>query len=362
MHSGTLLVILSLVSAVPEAAVPEALESIESTRGGRHWVEDRTDPPKSPEASRESFEIEPGLQIDLFAAEPLVMDPVAIAFDDRGRMFVVEYADYPTGAEPGEPPLSRVVLLEDLDADGRADRRLIFADGLNFANSLMPFNEGLLVCAQNEILFLRDTDGDDRADTRTVLFSGFQAAHPQMQISNPRWGFDNWIYLNYGTGEVASSQHPQDPVAIPRSEFRFHPLTMDFEPASGLGQFGNTIDNLGNRFFCMNRNPIMTPMLSWREAHRNPFAVIDKTYYDVAPSGGDTRVFPRVVMKSNHLSHAGTHTSACGTTAYLGDLLGPEYTNNIFVCEPIGHLVTRSIIGDDGLELIAKRSRPRRIS
>jgi putative heme-binding domain-containing protein len=144
---------------------------------------------------------------------------------------------------------------------------------------------------------------------------------------------------------------------MPRKEFRFHPLTMEFGPASGLGQFGNTIDNFGRRFYCTNRNPIMTAPIPYQQLQRNPYTVVSRDQYDVGPSGGDTRVYPLVEMKSNYLSHAGTHTSACGTTAYRGDLLGPRFENSVFVCEPIGHLVTRSIIKPDGATLTAERAR-----
>ena len=205
--------------------------------------------PKSPRDALNCLQTEPGLRIELVAAEPLVMDPVAIAFDRRGRMFVVEYGDYPTGAEGDGPPLSRVVLLEDTDADGRSDRRHVFADRLTFAHSLMAWNGGILVGAQTEIVFLKDTTGDNRADLRQVLFQGFVPAHPQMQIGNPRWGFDNWIYLNYGTGQITSSKAAEKVVDMPRMDFRFHPVTHEFEADSGLGQFGNTVDNWGHRFF-----------------------------------------------------------------------------------------------------------------
>ncbi len=336
----------------------DALQSIERTRGGRHWIDEETAPAKSPEASKACFQVEPGLEIQLVAAEPLVMDPVAIAFDQRGQMFVVEYGDYPTGPEKeGAPSLSRVVLLKDADNDGRMDERHVFADELTFAHSLMPYRDGLLVGAQTEILYLKDTTGDNKADVREVLLSGFTPAHPQMQIGNPRWGLDNWIYLNYGPGKITPSDATAEPFAMPRSEFRFNPRSKEFGPASGLGQFGNTIDNWGNRFFCTNRNPIMTVAMSYEQSRRNPFAVIPKSHYDVGASGGDTRVYPLVEMKSNYLSHAGTHTSACGTTAYHGDLLGSEYENSVFVCEPIGHLVTRSIIRADGAKLTADRAR-----
>jgi putative membrane-bound dehydrogenase-like protein len=346
-------------NAQPQVAQKDALDVIEGVRGGRHWVDEKTAPPKSPEESLACLEIEPGLEIQLVASEPLVKDPVAIAFDQQGRMFVVEYGDYPIGPEDGGDPLSKVVYLEDTDGDGKADKRHVFADKLTFAHSLMPFREGLIVGAQTQILFLKDTDGDNVADVRKVLFDGFTPAHPQMQIGNPRWGMDNWIYLNYGPGKITSPDSKGEPVTMPRKDFRFNPLTMEFEADSGMGQFGNTIDRWGNRFYCTNRNPIMTTLLPPAILKRNPYAITAAASYDVGESGGDTRVYPLVEMKSNYLSHAGTHTSACGVTAYTGDLLGGTFQNSVFVCEPIGHLVTRSIIKPDGLRLTAERARPK---
>ena len=336
-----------------------ALDVIEGVRGGRHWVNQKTDPPRTPKESLASFEIEPGLDIQLIASEPLVRDPVAITFDKNGDMYVVEYGDYPEGPEPGERPLSRVVLLKDDNGDGTLDRRYVYADNLNFTHSLMAFDKGLLVGAKTEIIYLRDTDGDHVADIRKVLFKGFQAAHPQMQIGNPRWGMDNWIYLNYGPGQIQSTTDPEKVTEMPRKDFRFHPDRMTFEADSGMGQFGNTIDRWGHRFYCTNRNPIMTTLLPPSELQRNPYAVITGTSYDVGNAGGATQVYPQIAMKSNYLSHAGTHTSACGVTAYNGDLLGKPYLNSVFVCEPIGHLVTRSIVEVEGLRLRAHRARPK---
>ena len=351
----------------PVEEARDALQSIERTRTGRHWVDAKIDPPKSPEESRKCFQIEPGMKIELVAAEPLIVDPVAIAFDRRGRMLVVEYRDYPTGPPQQDgPPLSRVVMLQDTDGDGRMDRRHVFAEHLNFTHGLMAWNDGILVGAQTEIIFLKDTDGDHKADVREVLFEGFNPEHAQMQIGNPRWGLDNWITLNYGPGQISRSPRPDEPSSsspatyeMPRLDFRFHPLTMEFGPDSGAGQYGNTVDNWGHRFFSWNRHPIRVAMLPYRAMHRNPFVVISTAYTDVAPSGGDAIVFPLVEMKSNWLSHAGTHTSACGVTAYVGDLLGSGFANSVFVCEPVGHLVTRSIVKRDGAGLTALRARPK---
>lgn len=356
MTSVFLVAICLFVQAPP----PELVQSIEQQRGGRHWIDQPTNPPKSPDESAACFEIEPGFRIELVAAEPLVFDPVAIDFDHRGRMFVAEYTDYPVGpADPSAPPLSKIVLLDDTDADGRMDKRTVFADQIRFCHSVMAFRDGVLTCSDTEILYVADTNGDDIADVREVWFDGFIPAHPQMQIGCPRYGFDNWIYLTYGHGKVRCTRpgFESEAIDIPRVDFRFHPETMQFEAVSGAGQFGHTIDNFGHRFFSSNRNPIMTDILTLEQVQRNPLAGVSVGHMDVGPSGEKTRVFPKVAMKSNWLSHAGTHTSACGVTAYRGGAFGPDSDHMVFVCEPVGHLVTRSLIDPMGAGLAARRAR-----
>jgi putative membrane-bound dehydrogenase-like protein len=344
-----------------DAPGPDLVKAIELQRGGRHWIDQPTDPPKSPEESQACLQIEPGFKIQLVACEPIVRDPVAIDFDHKGRMFVVEYGDYPVGPkDPNEPPLSQVVLLEDENADGKMDKRTVYAPHLKFCHSLLAFRDGVLACTETQIMYLADTDGDNVADVREVWFDGFTPAHPQMQIGCPRYGFDNWIYLTYGHGKVRCTRpgfETTEPVDIPRVDFRFHPESMKFEAIAGAGQFGNTIDNFGHRFFSSNRNPIMTDVLSMDLVQKNPFAGVSVGHTDVGPSGEKTRVYPIVTMKSNWLSHAGTHTSACGVTAYRGGLFGAESDTSVFVCEPVGHLVTRSVIEPMGGTVTARRAR-----
>ncbi len=348
---------VSVVSAQTEP--PESLQRIEQERGGRHWIDQETDPPKSPQDSLACLQIEPGFQVELVAAEPLVKDPVQVAFDERGDLYAIEYGDYPEGPPDGQDPLSRIVMLEDTNGDGIYDRRHVFAEHLNFAHSFMPYRGGLLVGAHTEILFLQDTDGDHRADVRKVLFDGFTPAHPQMQIGCPQWGMDNYVYLTYGPGLVASAARPQQRIELPRRDFRFHPRTLEFEADTGRGQYGNTIDRYGHRFFCTNRDPIITTLLPPPAVRRNTFAVPGSVQYSVGKSGADTRVYPLVAMKSNYLSHAGTHTAACGVTAWQGAGGPDSLQDSVFVCEPIGHLVTRSIVKPKGVRLKAERARPR---
>ena len=354
-------VVIGLCLLLQDPAGSDLVQSIEQQRGGRHWIDQPTEPPKSPEASQACFQIEPGFRIELVAAEPLVLDPVAIDFDHQGRMFAAEYSDYPVGPkDPSSPALSKIVLLEDEDSDGRMDKRTVFADHLRFCHSVMAFRDGVITCTDTEIVYLADTDSDGIADVREVWFDGFIPAHPQMQIGCPRRGFDNWIYLTYGHGKVRCTRpgfESKEPVEIPRVDFRFHPETMQFEAISGAGQFGNTIDNSGRRYFSSNRNPIMTDVLSLKQVQQNPFAGVSVGHTDVGPAGENTQVFPLVTMKSNWLAHAGTHTSACGVTAYRGGLFGEDSDRSVFVCEPVGHLITRSIIEPHGGTVTARRAR-----
>lgn len=332
----------------------DLLDAVNSERGGRHWIDQKPAPPKSPSEQRKTFRLESGSRIELVAAEPLVFDPVWIDFDHHGRMFVAEYTDYPIGPvdENGEPipdarPLSKIVLLTDEDNDGTMDRRTVFADGLNFCHSFLPLQDGILAAAQTELIFLKDTDGDHIADIREVWFDGFTPAHPQMQIGCPRWGMDNRIYLTYAPGNVRCRRpgfESQEPVRLPRQDMYFDPQTMDFGPVSGLGQFGQAIDNYGHRFFCTNRNPVMMEVIPQHAVDHYSWVPGGRKHADVGPSGGDTKVFPLVDMKSNWLSHAGTHTSACGVTAYRGHLWDSDFQRSVFACEPVGHLVTRSVL------------------
>ena len=350
---------LLMPSAIAQPQSPEALQQIEGVRGGRHWINQQAASPRSPLESLNCLQIEPGYEVELVAAEPLVQDPVQIAFDDQGRLFVIEYGDYPTGPEDGGQPLSRIILLQDTDGDGAPDQRIVFADHLHFAHSFMPWKDGLLVGAHSQILFLQDTDGDNRADVRRTLFDGFRPAHPQMQIGCPVWQIENQISLTYGPGEVAATTDPDKRSTLPGKDFIFDPLTMKFHADTTLGQYGNTVDRWGNRFCCTNRNPIIASLLPPSVLKRNPFAVIPRVQYSVGKSGTDTQVYPLVDMKSNYLSHAGTHTAACGVTAYTGGLGPADFQNSVFVCEPIGHLVTRSVVTADGPRLRARRARDR---
>ena len=145
---------------------------------------------------------------------------------------------------------------------------------------------------------------------------------------------------------------------MPRKDFRFNPKSMEFEADSGLGQFGNTIDRWGNRFYCTNRNPIMTTFLKPGVIAVTPITFRRGTLRRRQSGWRDTGL--SAGGDEEQLSFArGPRTPRRGVTAYTGDLLAGDLLDSVFVCEPIGHLVTRSIVRPDGLRLSASRAEAR---
>src|SRR4051812_12407138 len=130
-------------------------------------------PALSPVEAQKRFVVPDGFEVRLFAAEPEVINPVAMTWDERGRLWVLELYEYPLGAPPGAKPRDRIKILEDTDNDGRADKVTVFADGFNLATGLALGNGGVYVGQAPDFLFLQDTNRDDKADTRTVLLTGF---------------------------------------------------------------------------------------------------------------------------------------------------------------------------------------------
>ena len=220
----------------------------------------------TPDEAPGSFELAPGFKIDLFAAEPLVADPVEMVFNEHGDAFVVEMPDYPYKPEPGNG-LGRINVLLDTNNDFRADRSIIFADSLSEATSVLPWQGGLLVTSAPYILFLKDTNSDYVADIKEILFSGFFENNSEAQITSLRMGVDNWIYAanNGQPGEVRFHRRPDAaPLKMNGADFRFRLERGLFELETGAAQFGHTLDDWGNRFITQNTLHIRQIVIPWR--------------------------------------------------------------------------------------------------
>ena len=262
----------------------------------------------SPAESQKTLHLPPGLRTELVAAEPEVQSPVAMAFDERGRLWVVEMIDYPNGPKPGEPGQSRIKLLRDLDGDGRFEEARVFADKLLFANGLIPYRDGVIVTAAPEILWLRDTDDDGVCDKREVLYKGFVAGNPQLRVSHPILLPDGRICVVNGLrgGKIVrGGDNPGEPIDISGRDFAFDPRTGKAEAITGMGQYGNTLDDAGNRFVCTNRNHWIHIGLDEKYLKRNPWMAVPPRSGDNQAPGGAARIFPLTHQMTTANEHQG---------------------------------------------------------
>lgn len=323
----------------------------------------------SPTDSLARIHVPPGFKVELVAAEPLTMDPVAIDWDARGRLWVVEMADYPLGLDGAGRPGGRVRVLEDTDGDGRYDRSTLFADGLNFPNGLLVWRDGVIVTAAPEILFLRDTDGDGRADEREVLVSGLMEGNQQLRANGLRWGLDNWVYCasgghhgNHGVGTRLKSRRAGTEVLVGSRDFRFRPDTGELEAESGPSQFGRNRDDWGRWYGTQNSRPLWQYVLPDRYLRRNPhFAAPDPTRPIVVPLNPKVWPASRQEKRFHSFNEAGHFTSACSGMIYVDDLLfaadplaAPRW--HAFTCEPFHNLVQHNVLTDDGVSFVAQRA------
>ncbi len=288
------------------------------------------------------------MRVELVAAEPLVMSPCAMAFDERGRLFVAENRGYPNTANP---PQGDIALLEDTDGDGRMDKRTVFADALTFPNGVMPWRGGIIVTCAPDVLFFKDTDGDGKADERKVLLTGFATSgSTQLRVNCPTLGPDGWIYFAAGLsgGDITSPEHPERPALKMTADLRWNPQTGDIENADGRSQYGMSFDDFGRRFICMNRVPVQHVVLSSKMLARNPHLAFSETVQDCNErsvktglrGGGDgVRLFPISANLTTADSHAGSFSAACAITIWRGGALPEKYRGCAFSCDPTGNLV-----------------------
>ena len=166
-------------------------------------------PPLAPEETQKKFKVPPGFEVRLFASEPEVVNPVAMTWDERGRLWVIELYEYPKGTPKGQKGRDRIKILEDVDADGKADRVTVFADGFSLATGLALGNGGVYLGVAPDFLFLEDTNRDDKADKTTVLKTGFGLEDRHELLNGFAWGPDGWLYMTHGVFTHSKVREPR---------------------------------------------------------------------------------------------------------------------------------------------------------
>lgn len=308
--------------------------------------------PLSPAASLACFDVVPGHVVELVAAEPLVFDPVAICWDDDGRLFVAEMSDYPNGDGGG-----RIVMLTDADGDGTIDTRTVFAAGLPFPNGLLAWNGGLLVTAAPDILHLADRDGDGVAETSEVILTGFQAGNQQLRVNGLCAGPDGWIYAANGRsgGSITAPKRPDAPaVSIDRHDLRFRPDTGEVEAVAGFSQFGLAFDAQGNRFSNWNTAPIRQVIFPLDVAVRHPLSAPPTDMEVLEDPIQQNRLFPISGTPTTfNREPTDAFNASCGLSIDRGSRLLPS--GCAYVCEPLLNLVHRRELVPAGVAFEARR-------
>jgi glucose/arabinose dehydrogenase len=207
-------------------------------------------PDPDPKAEQATFELGAGLEVNLFAAEPMVVKPIQMNWDARGRLWVVGSEMYPQ-IKPGEKPSDKVYVLEDTDGDGRADKSTVFAEGLLIPTAVIPGDGGAYVANSTELLHLSDTDGDGRADKTRVVLSGFGTEDTHHILHTMRWGPDGCLYFNQS---IYIHSHIETPHGVRRlrggGTWRFRPETMELEVYTRgmVNGWGHAFDRWGQSF------------------------------------------------------------------------------------------------------------------
>ncbi len=322
----------------------------------RHSKTAGMDSPVSADDSLKRILTRPGFTVSLVAAEPEIVDPVAIDFGADGSVWVVEMCDYPTGMDGNGKPGGRVKFLEDTDHDGRYEKATVFLDDLPFPTGIMTWRKGVLVTSAPDILYAEDTDGDGQADRVEKLFTGFATGNFQARVNGLRRGLDGWIYGANGLlGGSIHSRATGKTVDIRGRDFRMDPDTGAFEPVSGLSQQGRVRDDWGSWFGTDNGTFAWHYPLSESYLRRNAIVIPPEQRLRVESS---RRVFPasRTLERFNNPQDANSATAACGGDFYRDTLLGDDFQGDYFVNESVHNLTTRLKFDADGISFRGRRA------
>jgi putative membrane-bound dehydrogenase-like protein len=302
--------------------------------------------PLSPEESMKLVQLPIEFEMELFASEPMIINPMAFAWDERGRLFVIETVDYPNEVRT-EGGNDKIKILEDTDGDGKADKVTVFADNLNIPTSIMAVNGGILISMAPDFVFLKDTDGDDVADVREVVMTGWGKSDTHAGPSNLKYGFDNkiWGVLGYSgfNGEVSGVRHQ-----FGQGVYRFAPSGDHLEYLGntsnntwGLGftedfeTFISTANGQHSVYFSMANNYLKRPIF---QGSANTVHGID-SHYDM----------PHLTPFLRQVDWFGGYTAAAGHNFYTARSFPEKYWNRIaFVAEPTGRVLHNAVINPDG--------------
>lgn len=309
--------------------------------------DDGPSPPLPAAEERATFVTEEDIDIHLVIAEPMIQDPVVLAFDEDGRLWVVEMRGFmPDIDGQGERnPVGRISVLEDSNGDGEMDKHLVYLDSLVMPRALAIVKGGALIVEQEALWFTSDTNSDGKADKKELIDPDYAGSQmPEHSGNGLLRGMDNWYYNAKSRFRYAlrDGQWIRD-----STEFR--------------GQWGITQDDVGRLYYNYNWSQLHADLVPPNTLSRNPNheptsgidygVTLDRRVYPIRDNPAVNRGYiPGTLSDNGRLQE---FTAACSPYYYRGALFPNEYHNNVYVCEPSGNLVKRNVVKHDGLYMRA---------
>lgn len=344
--------ILSKLSADRKASYESFLAQRDDEKREKHPqvanYEKRPEPltlqlPFSVKGSMERTQVPADCELKLFASEPDIAKPIAFAWDERGRCWVVETRDYPHGIKENGEGQDSVKICEDTDGDGKADKFTVFADKLNLPTGIVFARKGIIVAAPPKFIYLEDTNGDDKADKRETIIDCWGIHDTHAQASNLHYGFDNWIYGCVGysgiEGYVGGKKHQ---FAMGTYRFKADGSALEFLHQFSNNSWAHSTNDAGDQFGgTANGAPIFfggIPATAYPEGSRGMTAkkinVVD-TCHTITPNFRQVDVF-------------GGYTAAAGSNFIYSDALPARFQGKAMICEPTMKTVSLVDVQPDG--------------
>ena len=278
--------------------------------------------------SLKAFDVPDGFRMELVAASPDIGQPMNLAFDERGRLWVTSTLEYPYPVPLGQPGRDTIKILEDTNGDGAFDQLFTFADGLNIPTGIYPYKDGAIAWSIPNIWFLRDTDGDGRADKREKLYGplGYERDTHGMHSSFTR-GLDGWLHLTHGfnNNTTVTAADGSSITMNSGNTYRVQPdgLSVEQFTFGQVNPFGMCLDAFGNFYTA--------------DCHSSPiYQLIRDAYYPSFGKPHDGMGFAPLVIGHNHNS-----TGLCGIVFNQDNHWPAEFSDNIFVGNVITSRVNR---------------------
>jgi mono/diheme cytochrome c family protein/glucose/arabinose dehydrogenase len=312
-------------------------------------------PALTPQEALQTFYLPPGYSLELVASEPLVRDPIAIEWDTQGRLWVVEMPSYLRNLELPEPnldPICRIVVLEDTNADGKMDKRTVFADGLVVPRSVKVTEHGVLVAEPPYVWLMHDKDGDLKMDSKELIADKFGRREGAIEgnANSLFWAMDNNIY----TAEC-------------EIYLRYKNGKFEVHKTLARGEWGVTHDDAGRIYRNTNESALHVDFVPTHYYARNPNLLRTRGSYDalgrfdevntvwpVRPNPGTNRAYQEGVDRPD--GTLARFTSVCSPLVYRGDRLPADLYGSVFLAEPAANLVGRVIVGDNGKTLASRKA------